>query len=264
MLPDHSRLHFRAMRNGADPRSILILQHAGCEPPGAYEDELLERRIPFARVLLDEAEELPDWRLYAGIVAMGGAMGAYDEAAHPWLVAEKRLIAEAVRAGTPYWGVCLGAQLLAASLGAPVAPGQRPELGVLPVQPTGAAAEDPVFMVAPPSFLTLQWHGDTYELPQGAVQLARSQLYEQQAFAIGRAYALQFHLEVTSDLAALWMQIPAYVEELRQLAGHDAPSVLLEQVRLAEPDSVTLARELFSRWLVHVVGVPGDRLNVGT
>lgn len=243
------------MSGGLERRPILVLQHAGCEPPGAYEDELLERRVPFVRVLLDEDEELPDWRPYAGIVVMGGTMGAYDEAIHPWLAPEKRLIAEAVRAGTPYWGVCLGAQLLAASLGARVAPGPAPELGVLPVELTAEAARDPVFAGAPLSFATLQWHGDTYELPPGAVRLAGSRLYEQQAFVVGRAYALQFHLEVTSGLAAEWMQIPAYVEELEQLAGPGAPARLLAQMQAAERESVPLARQLFSRWLADVVGV---------
>jgi GMP synthase (glutamine-hydrolysing) len=240
-------------------QTILVLQHAGCEPPGVYEDELNERGIPFRRVLLDNSAELPDWREFAAIVVMGGAMGAYEDDAYPWLADERALIAEAVRAGTPYWGVCLGAQLLAASLGARVAPGLGPELGVLPVHLTDAAAEDPVFADAPMSFSTLQWHGDTYELPDGAVRLAGSELYEQQAFVLDRAYALQFHLEVDSDLAAEWMAIPEYVEELEQLAGAGTPASLLAQVKAAEAQSVPLARSLFSRWLVNVVGLsPAD------
>jgi GMP synthase-like glutamine amidotransferase len=245
------------MSDSAQRRPILVLQHAGCEPPGVYEDELLHRRVPFVRVLLDEDQELPDWRAYAGIVAMGGAMSVYDEAEHPWLVAEKRLIAEAVGAGVPYWGVCLGAQLLAASLGARVLRGPHPELGVLPVRLTAAAARDPVFAGMPASFQTLQWHSETYELPPGAVQLATSSHYEQQAFVIGQAYALQFHLEVDSSLAGEWMAVPAFVDELRQLQGDGAPAALLAEVKAAEGDSVVLARELFSRWLVHVVGVRG-------
>lgn len=243
------------MSDSSERRPILVLQHAGCEPPGVYEDELLARRIPFVRILLDEGEELPDWRAYAAIVAMGGAMGANDDATYSWLAPEKRLIAEAVRAGTPYWGVCLGAQLLAASLGAGVARGPRPELGVLPVELTSDAAADPVFTIAPASFPTLQWHGETYELPPGAVQLARSEQYEQQAFVVGRAYALQFHLEIDAELAGEWMRIPAFVEELELLEGPGAPSALLAQMEQAERGSVPLARELFARWLVHVVGV---------
>lgn len=242
--------------SAAEQPTILVLQHAGCEPPGVYEDELRERRIALHRVLLEEGGELPDWRDFAAIIVMGGAMGAYEDDVYPWLPAERELIADAVNAGKPYWGVCLGAQLLAASLGAAVAPGPPgPELGVLPVHLSEAAATDPVFAGAPPTFSTLQWHGDTYELPPGAVRLAGSDLYEQQAFVLGRAYALQFHLEVDAELAAEWMAIPEYVEELEQLAGAGTPQMLLEQVKAAEAQSVPLARKLFSRWLVNVVGV---------
>lgn len=232
-----------------------MLQHADCEPPGVYEDELNRRGIALHRVILNQGEELPDWRPYAAIVVMGGAMGAYEDSLHPWLAPEKRLIAEAVRAGRPYWGVCLGAQLLAASLGARVAPGPQAELGVLPVELTESAREDPVFAQAPDTFATLQWHGDTFELPEGAIHLARSAAYEQQAFVLGRAYALQFHLEVDSKLAQEWMQIPTYVAELEALAGPDAVATLLAQMRAAESTSVGLAQSLFSRWLELVVGL---------
>lgn len=236
-------------------RKLLVLQHAGCEPPGVYEDELRERAIPFARVVMDETDELPDWREHAGIVAMGGAMGVYEEQRHPWLVAEKRLIAAAVEAGVPYWGVCLGAQLLAAALGAPVAPGPEPELGVLEVTLTAEAAGDAVFAAAPQRFRTLQWHGDTYGLPAGATRLACSARYEQQAFRLGGAYALQFHLEVDSALAERWIAVPEYAAELEQLDGPGAPQRLLAEVRGAEASTVPLARTLFSRWLTEIVGL---------
>ncbi|HEX5224587.1 MAG TPA: type 1 glutamine amidotransferase [Solirubrobacteraceae bacterium] len=243
------------MGQPAAPRRVLVLQHAGCEPPGVYEDELRDRDIALHRVLLDGPAALPDWRPFDAIVAMGGAMGANDDRAFPWLADERALIAEAVRAGKPYWGVCLGAQLLAASLGAAVTRGDRPELGVLPVQLTPAAAEDPVFSAAPTTFSSLQWHADTYELPPGAVQLARSELYEQQAFALGRAYALQFHLEVDQGLACEWMDVPEYVHELEELDGPGAPARIVAQVRTAQERTVPLARALFGRWLERVAGL---------
>ncbi len=236
-------------------RPFLVLQHIGCEPPAAYEDELLERGLALHRVQLDRGEELPDWRRYSAIVAMGGPVGAYDDALHPWLGPEKQLIAEAVRAGTPFWGVCLGAQLLAASLGASVAPGPLPEVGVLPVELTAAAANDPVFAAAPASFDAFHWHGDTYELPPGAVQLARSERYEQQAFVFANAYALQFHLELTPALVAECGAVPAYAASLERLPGGRSLDGLLEQASAVEPTAVPLARALFARWLERVVGV---------
>jgi GMP synthase-like glutamine amidotransferase len=177
--------------------TFLVLQHIACEPPAAFEDELLAWGAALDRIEVDEGEPLPDWRGYAGIIAMGGPMGAYEDERLPWLAAEKRLIADAVRAGTPYWGVCLGAQLLAASLGARAFTGPEAEVGLLGVRLTDAGRADPVFGTLPEEFVALQWHADTYDLPAGAVRLAGSDAYPQQAFTVQNAYAMQFHLEVS-------------------------------------------------------------------
>ena len=115
---------------------VLVLQHIACEPPGVYEDVLLERGASIHRVELDEGESLPARRGFDAIVAMGGPMSATDDSTLPWLTGEKQLIGDAVRAGTPFWGVCLGVQLLAASLGARVYTGPEPEVGLLPVEIT--------------------------------------------------------------------------------------------------------------------------------
>jgi GMP synthase (glutamine-hydrolysing) len=236
-------------------RPLLVLQHIACEPPAAYEDELVARGIALHRVEIDEGEPLPDWRGFSGIVAMGGPMGAYEDERLPWLAAEKALIAEAVRARTPYWGVCLGAQLLASSLGARVYPGPRAEVGVLPVTLTEAARSDPVFAQAPGTFTALQWHTDTWELPDGALRLAGSDAYEQQAFVFERAYAVQFHLEIGVSLAAEWGDVPAYADSLRVLLGADGLSQLTAAIGEHEQRSIAIARSLFSRWLEQVVGV---------
>ena len=236
--------------------TLLVLQHISCEPPAAYEDELRARGHDLFRVELDEGDPLPDWREFAGLIVMGGPMGAYDEAAHPWLGLEKRLIREAVEADLPVWGVCLGAQLLAASLGAEVRRGPRAEVGLLPVELTAAAADDPVFAGLPRSFTTLQWHSDTFDLPEGAKLLAASPAYRHQAFVRGRAYGLQFHLEVPPDLASQWAEVPAYVQSLEAILGPGAVPQLLEQVDAHSADMLPLARRLFGRWLEHVVRVP--------
>lgn len=240
--------------SAAEPR-VLVLQQARVEPPGVYEHELRERGVAIERVMLDEGEQPPAWQSFDGLIVMGGAMGCYERDAYPWLDGELRLIGEAVAAGKPYWGVCFGAQLLAAALGAHVAPGPAPELGVSEVELTADAAADPIFAAAPARFRCLQWHGDTYELPVGAVQLARSTQYEQQAFAHGRAYGLQFHLEVDAELARRWAEVPAYVEELERHDGAGAAAQMVEDVAAIEAESASLARELFGRWLSEVVGL---------
>ena len=112
--------------------NVLVLQHIACEPPGVYEEVLVERAATIHRVELDEGEPLPDWREFDAIVAMGGPMSVNDDSELPWLSAEKSFIAEAVRAGTPFFGACLGVQLLAVSLGGEVSPGPAPEVGLLP------------------------------------------------------------------------------------------------------------------------------------
>jgi GMP synthase (glutamine-hydrolysing) len=231
-----------------------VLQHIGCEPPAAYEDELLEHGLSIERLCLHDGDPLPeDHSPYSAIIAMGGPMGTYDTALFPWLEPEMKLIADAVRADMPFWGVCLGAQLLAASLGTEVIPGPQPEVGVQPVHLTAAAAGDPVFSLAPTTFPAFHWHGDTYALPPGAVHLARSHSYEQQAFAFRNAYAVQFHLEVSSALVREWGEVASYAPSLAQIPSSDPIAELSSQVAAVESVTVPLARELFSRWLTDVV-----------
>jgi GMP synthase (glutamine-hydrolysing) len=236
--------------------TLLVLQHIACEPPAAFEDELRSRGLDLVRVELDEGEEIPGLDGFAGVVVMGGPMGAYEDAEHPWLAGEKRCLRDAVARDVPVWGVCLGAQLLAAALGAQVYRGPEPEVGLLPVELTEAAAADPVFGDAPSAFPTLQWHGDTFDLPDGATLLARSPAYRSQAFRVGRSYGLQFHVEVTPELAGQWGEVPAYAESLEAILGPGALDRLVAEVAAQAGTTLPLARRLFGRWLERVVRVP--------
>ncbi|HYM50780.1 MAG TPA: type 1 glutamine amidotransferase, partial [Candidatus Limnocylindrales bacterium] len=213
--------------------NALVLQHLACETPGVFEDVLRERGAQIHRVELDEGDPLPDWRAFDAIVAMGGPMSVNDEADHPWLKSEKRLIADAVEAGTPYWGVCLGVQLLASSLGARVYKGRKPEVGLYPVTLTEAARTDPVFQAMPGEFLTMQWHGDTFDLPAGAVRLAASSAYPNQSFRWRNAYGVQFHLESSAEAVRSWAAIPEYVEDLERTLGPGSAPGMLEAVAAA-------------------------------
>lgn len=229
---------------------ILVLQHIACEPPGVFEDVLRERGAALDRVELDEGERLPDWRDYDAIVAMGGPMSANDESELPWLADEKRAIGEAVRAGTPYWGACLGVQLLAASLGARVYPGPAPEVGLLPVELTGEGSRDRVFADLPERLQTLQWHGDTFDLPDEAVRLARSPAYPNQAFRYGeRAYGIQFHVEVSPGMAREWGEVPTYAETLDRMLGAGALDRLVGELEADGGAMLDHGRTMFGRWL---------------
>lgn len=240
--------------------SVLVLQHIACEPPGVFEDVLVERGVALHRVELDQEEPLPDWRDFDGIVAMGGPMSVNDEAEHPWLVAEKRLIGAAVRAGRPYWGSCLGAQLLAAALGAEVRAGPSPEVGVLPVFPTAAARHDPVFAgLGSRPLLTLQWHGDTFDLPEGAELLAGSPAYAHQVFRFGQAYGVQFHVEVTAAMAKEWAAVPAYREAAEQVLGPGGLAELLRSYERELDAVLAQGRLLFEAWFDATLGREPER-----
>jgi GMP synthase (glutamine-hydrolysing) len=231
----------------------LVLQHIACEPPGVFEDVLRERDAELYRVELDEGEPLPDWREFDAIVAMGGPMSVNDDAELPWLRDEKRLIGEAVRAGAPFWGVCLGVQLLAASLGARVYPGPTPEVGLLSVELTLDGLLDPVFEGLPYEVLTLQWHGDTFDLPHDAVRLAGSPAYPNQAFRVGKAYGVQFHLEVSAEIAREWADVPEYIASLERTLGADGAPAFLSAIEENADEMRSAGRTLFERWLDRVV-----------
>jgi GMP synthase (glutamine-hydrolysing) len=213
---------------------------------------VLERHgITIETAELDEGDRLPDKRDVDLVVVMGGPMGACDEAEHPWLAGEKRWIASAVRAGMPYFGVCLGAQLLAASLGARVSTGSVPEVGVLPVTLTAAGRADPVASALGEEFLALQWHGDTFDIPDGAVWLGRSPAYPHQAMRFGDvAYAVQFHVEVTDPMFEQWGHVPAYAASARAALGPSGFEDLARAFAKSRDAMAASAERMFHTWLV--------------
>jgi GMP synthase (glutamine-hydrolysing) len=228
---------------------VLVLQHIACEPPGEYETVLRELGATLHRVELDEGDPLPPVADFDAIVAMGGPMSVNDDADLPWLTAEKRAIGDAVRAGVPYFGACLGVQLLAASLGARVYAGPAPEVGVLPVTLTAEGAADPIFAGLPQTFPTLQWHGDTFDLPEGATLLASSPACANQAFRYGRlAYGVQFHVEVLPAMAREWAQVPAYADYADRVLGAGGMERLLAEFDAAEAAMRSTGRSMFARW----------------
>ena len=210
----------------------------------------MEQGATIRRIEIDESDPLPDWRAFDAIVAMGGPMSVNDEEELPWLRAEKAFIAEAVRAGVPFFGACLGVQLLAASLGAEVVAGPMPEVGLLPVFLTDAAADDPVFGPLPRELLTLQWHGDTFSLPEKAVLLASSPAYPHQAFRWGRcAYGIQFHLELSREMAAEWADVPEYADALQSVLGPGSATALINDLGAHAEELRGFGRQIFERWL---------------
>jgi GMP synthase-like glutamine amidotransferase len=230
---------------------VLVLQHIACEHPGVFSEVMDERGVEAVPVELDEGERLPDWREFDAVLVMGGPMGAYEEVDHPWLVAEKELVREAAEDGRPVLGVCLGVQVLASALGAEVRPMEDgAEVGLLPVELTDEGREHPLFAGMPEPLISLQWHGDTFELPQGATLLASSPAAPHQAFQAGQAgYGVQFHMEVTAEMAREWAQVPAYRRSLAQTLGEERGAEFLAEVERRAAELHPSAKRLFGNWL---------------
>lgn len=176
--------------------SVLVLQHVPFEGPDACAEWFLAAGHAVSIVALYRGDPLPTVASASFVLVMGGPMSVNDEAEFPWLVEEKRFVRAAVEAGIPVLGICLGAQLLAAAFGARVYPNPVKEIGWWPVE--GVDHGDPGAFRFPRAFTPLHWHGETFDLPRGAVHLARSTACANQAFQLGpRAIGVQFHLEST-------------------------------------------------------------------
>jgi GMP synthase-like glutamine amidotransferase len=229
---------------------LVVVQHLFCESPGAYDTELDRRGVEREVVEIDTGDKLPDWNDFDGIIAMGGPMSVNDEADHPWLVDEKRWVAEAVRAGKPFFGACLGAQLLASALGASVYPLAQAEVGLLPVIRTQEGVADAVIGGLAEPLVTLQWHGDTFDLPEGGVLLASSPAAPNQAFRYGdAAYGIQFHLEVTPEMAEQWAGVPEYSAALTATLGEEGGKAFLADAVERHDELGGQAQLLIGAWL---------------
>lgn len=177
---------------------VAVLLHDPAEPAGLIDGLLSAMGHSATVVRLDETNEVPGGLDEAALVLMGGPMSANDEVGHPWLASEKALVRRVVGAGRPVLGVCLGAQMIASALGARVYASDR-EVGWRTLK---GVPGNPIF---PPAFPAFELHGETFDLPAGAaVVLATGDRVPHQAFTVGSAVGLQFHLEATAPMIAAW------------------------------------------------------------
>jgi GMP synthase-like glutamine amidotransferase len=191
---------------------IQCFQHVLFEGPAYIKNWAAERNHTFATTRLDEKQALPRLDELDFLVVMGGPMGVCEESKFPWLKAEKIFIRSCIESGKPVLGICLGAQLIASAMGAPVVPNHWPEIGWFPLHKTEVGKNQPLmehFITATPVF---HWHGDTFGIPPGAKHLLKSEACVNQAFLVGvNALALQFHLELT----------PNALHDLLENCGHE-------------------------------------------
>ncbi len=239
---------------------ILVFQHVAAEPLGTLDPLIRARghRIRFVN-FEREPDAQPEVDRYRGLIVLGGPMNVDEQHRRTHLRTELQVIESALKQGKPVFGICLGAQLLAHVLGAPIRRHTQPEIGWYELLTTAAGRSDPVFSALGERSRVFQWHSYTFDLPTCAVQLARTESCEQQAFRYGEsAYGVQFHPEVDDALIQRWLATPDYHAELcAAKLPHDARAIHDHSLAHA-PHLRTLAEPLFNCFL-DLIGRPAGR-----
>ena len=240
---------------------LLVFQHVAAEPLGTL-DALIRARGH--RIRFHNFERHPDAQpnvdRYRGLIVLGGPMNVEDQHRRPHLKTELLAIERALRQEKPVLGICLGAQLLAHVLGAPVRRHEQHEIGWYDLLLTEAGKRDPVLSVLGERAPVFQWHGRTYDLPAGAMQLARTDTCEQQAFRWGgSAYGFQFHLEADAALIERWLQLPTMHEELAAAGPGGNEQTIRRATASLAAATQRLANAAFNNFL-DLIGRPNRRI----
>ncbi len=229
---------------------VLAIRHVHFEDLGSLERVLGDRGRPvryldvgFARI------EAPDPVAASLMVVLGGPISAYDDDRYPTLAPLLSMIEKRIAAGLPTLGICLGAQLIARALGARVYPSGHTEIGWTPLTLTGAGQASPLRHLDAAHTSMLHWHGDTFDLPSGAIHLASTQACENQAFAWGKhVLGLQCHPEIRADRFEPWL-----IGNAGEIAGHgiDVCQLRADTARFG-PCLEVAAWRMFAEWLDQV------------
>jgi GMP synthase (glutamine-hydrolysing) len=232
-------------------KRVLFIQNGDTDEPGIFGDVLKGRGIPLEIVHPWSGDLVPsDPTRWSGLAIGGGAMSAYHLEEFPYLADVEKLIRAAQQTGLPVLGMCLGAQLMASAFGGKVFPNREKEIGYFEVRFTPEAEADPLWRGHATTFQPVHWHGDTFDLPPGAVHLASSVLTRNQLFRYGdKSYGLQFHLEIDERVLTAMIGpdgggLPRYGVE---------PEEFLSQGRIAFPKVKPLADAIFARWTEFLV-----------
>ena len=198
----------------SNPLRVHYIQHVPFEGLGSIEHWLEAHFCLVSRTQLFAGDVFPDMNDFDCLFILGGPMSVHDERRFSWIKHEKLFIEKAIRRGKHVLGICLGAQLIASALGAQVGKNPEPEVGWFPIKKAASQKNIPLNDTLPPEFVAFHWHGETFDLPDGAIHLFSSAACQNQGFALGaRVLGFQFHLESTP--AAVWALVENCRDEIR-------------------------------------------------
>ena len=229
-------------------KPVAIFRHIPSEGAGYFADFLDQHQIPSVLIKVDQNESVPTNPIpFSGLVFMGGSMSVNDSL--PWLAHSFELIRNAIAADIPVLGHCLGGQLMSKALGASVRLNPVKEIGWGDVYATDNDSAR-AWLDGLDQFTSFHWHGETFDLPQGATHILKSDYCDNQAYVIGKHLALQCHVEMTADMITSWCEHGAdEINAASASPGVQTPADMQAdmQTRLAGLNRV--ADRLYSRWI---------------
>ena len=231
-------------------KPIAVFRHSLTEGPAYFATYLDQKKIPYRVIKLDEGEPVPaDAAGYAGLAFMGGPMSVNDPL--PWIAPVLALIRDAVARDVPVLGHCLGGQLMAKALGAPVTRNPVKEIGWGQIEILDQPVAKQWLGSDLPSFLSFHWHGETFALPDGATRVMASAWCPNQGFAMGKHFGMQCHVEMTEDLIRTWCR--DWEKEVEALAGRMASVQTPAEMEQGISEKVralnAVAARIYDRWI---------------
>ena len=232
---------------------LLVFRHVAYEILGTLDPLLRNAGFRIKYVNFERhPDAIPNIDNYDGLIVLGGPMNVDQTDEYPNLLTEIDVIRKAIDERKPVLGICLGAQLLAKALGAKVKKNKKLEIGWYDVTPTSNGKKDDLISHFAGTEKIFQWHGDTFEIPKGAVHLASSKLCKNQAFKYGEnAYGFQFHLEVDTNLIERWLNVPAHKIEIKNTNGEIIPENIHEQTPKHIDRLIELSNLVFGQFFAH-------------